>query len=171
MAWPASLAIVLVISLSQVFVICAGVCVAVAVTGDPLVELHESTPTPFRTVQAVRAGIVTLSGIAGAALMFTPLHLLGIWPRDEGWISLASPAGAVTLVAVAALATAAFSGTVSATTIAVIATWIFLALLWDPYVHPLWAQRGLPLLGAAALALIAWKRLEDSEHNIAKAAT
>lgn len=169
--WPATLAMTLVMWLSQIFVVCAGVCVAVAVTGDRLVELHESTPTSFRIVQTMRAGIVTVSGMVGAVLMFAPLHLLGIWPRDQGWISLVSPAGAVVLVAVVALAAAAFAGTVSSTTIAVVAAWMFLAMLWDPYVLPLLVQRGLPLLGAAMLALIAWRRLGDSEHNIAKVAT
>lgn len=170
MAWPTSQAMVLVLWLSQVFVICAGVCLAVAVTGDPLIELHESTPTAFRTVLVLRAGIVTLSGIAGAAVMFTPLHLLGVWPQDEGWLSLASPVGAVIIVAVVAGATAAFSGSVSATTIAVVAAWMFLAMLWDPYVLSLLPQRGLPLLAAAVPALIAWRRLGDPEHNIVKAA-
>lgn len=169
--WPTSQAITLVNWLAQIFVICAGVCVAVAVTGDPLIELHESTPTPFRSVQIVRGGLITASGLLGAVVMFAPLHLLGVWPRDEGWISFASPAGAVVIVAVVALVAAAFAGTVSATTIAVVTAWMFLAMLWDPYVLPLPAQRGLPLLLSAALLLLAWRRLGDSERNIAKVAT
>jgi len=165
------LALTLVNWLAQVFVICVGVCAAVALTGDPLVELHESTQTGFRSVQFIRFGIVTASAVVGAAVMFTPIHLLGTWPRDEGWITLVSPAGAAIFVTMVALAAATFTGTVSATTIAVVAGWVFLALLWDPYVVPLPAQRGLPLIAALVLVAVAWRRLGDSESNITKVAS
>lgn len=169
--WPLSQAMTLVNWTAQMFVIAAGICVAVAVTGDPLIELHESTPMGFRTVQLLRGGLVTLSGLVGAAILFFPLHTLRVWPRDEGWISAATPAGAVIIVAVVALATAAFTGTASATTIAVVAAWMFLAMLWDPYVLPLLAQRGLPLAVAAAVFVAVWHRFGNTELNIAKVAT
>lgn len=170
-AWPTSQAMTLVTWLAQVFVICAGVCVAVALTGDPLIELHESTTVGFRTVQLLRGLLVTVSGLAGAVVMVVPLHLLGMWPRDIGWASVASPAGAVVFVAVIALFAAAYAGTASATTIAVVAAWMFLAMLWDPYVLPLHLQRGVPLAAAAVLLVLAWQRLGNSERNIAKVAT
>ncbi|MEU4387904.1 hypothetical protein [Promicromonospora sp. NPDC023805] len=170
LTWPASQTMTLVNWLAQVFVICAGVCVAVALTGDPLIELHESTTTSFRTVQLLRTLLVTASGLVGAVVMVVPLRLLGVWPRDIGWASVLSPAGAVVFVAVIALVAAAFAGTASSTTIAVVAAWMFLAMLWDPYVLPLHLQRGVPLLVAAGLLMPAWQRLGDSERNIAKVA-
>jgi hypothetical protein len=166
--WPPLQAMTLVNWLAQVCVIAAGVCAAVALTGDPLIELHESTPTGFRRVQLTRATLVTASGLAGAALMFFPLHALRAWPRDDGWISVVSPAGAVVSVIVVALLTAAFARTAAATTIAVVAAWMFLSMLWDPYVLPLLHQRGIPLVASAGLLLAAWHRLGDAERNIAK---
>lgn len=169
-AWPLAQAMTLVNWLAQVFVIGVGVCAVVALTGDPLAELHESTPTGFRAVQLLRAALVTFCGLIGAALMFFPLHALRVWPRDEGWTSVASPAGAVIIVVVVALLASAFARTASATTIAVVVAWMFLAMLWDPYVLPLLQQRGLPLAVAAALAVAAWYRLGDAERNIEKVA-
>lgn len=170
-AWSPSQAMTLVNWAAQLFVIATGVCAAVALTGDPLIELHESTTVGFRRVQLLRAGLVALSGLAGAALMFFPLHLLRVWPGDDGWVSVVSPAGAVVIVIVVALLVAAFAGTASATTIAVVAAWMFLAMLWDPYVLPLPQQRGIPLLVAAGLLVAVWYRLGDAERNIAKVAT
>ncbi|MCV7636737.1 hypothetical protein M3B10_011090 [Micrococcus luteus] len=167
-AWPLSQAMTLVNWLAQVFVIATGVCAAVALTGDPLIELHESTPTGFRRVQFLRAGLVALSGLAGAVLMFFPLHALRVWPRDEGWTSVASPAGAVVIMIVVAMVAAAFAGTASTTTIAVVAAWMFLAMLWDPYVLPLHLQRGVPLIISAGLLVAVWHRLAKAERNIAK---
>jgi hypothetical protein len=170
-AWPPSQAMTLVTWLAQVFVIATGVCAAVALTGDPLLELHESTPTGFRRVQLTRAGLVTVSGLSGAAVMFFPLHAVRAWPHDQGWSTVASPTGAVVIVVVAALLTAAFAGTASTTTIAVVAAWMFLAMLWDPYVLPLPQQRGIPLIVSAGLLVAVWHRLGDAERNIAKVVT
>ena len=166
--WPLTQAITLTTWLVQIYVICAGVCVAVAVTGDPLIELHESTVAGFRTAQLVRAGFVTLTGIAGAVLLFAVLHESGVWPRDIGWRGVPFPVGSVLFLAVIALITAAFTGVSSATTIAVVTAWMFLAMLWDPYVLPLLQGRGIPLFFALILAVIAWWRLGDAEHNLRK---
>lgn len=169
-AWPSAQAMMLVTWLEQLFVICVGVAAAVVLTGDELVELHEASPTSFRTVQSIRAALTVVSGMIGAIVLFIPLHLLGIWPHDQGWVTVLSPIGAIIVVVVVAVATAAFAQTVSATTIAVVATWMFLALLWDPYVLVLAVQRGVPLLCAGALIVVAWWRLGDTERNIAKVA-
>ncbi|MDO4255342.1 MAG: hypothetical protein Q4C81_09430 [Kocuria sp.] len=169
-AWPPSQAAVLVNWLAQLFVITTGVCAAVTFTSDPLIELHESTLIGFRKVQFLRASLVALSGTVGVVLMFYPLHALRIWPRDEGWTSVASPVGAVVIIVVVALMTAAFAGTASTTTIAVVAAWMFLALLWDPYVLSLPQQRGLPLIISVGLLVATWQRLGDAERNIAKVA-
>ena len=163
-AWSPVQAMALSFGLQQVFIICAGVSAAVAVTGDPLVELHEATPATFRRVQLVRAAI-------GAVLMFAPLHLAGVWMHDKGWITLLSPAGAVIVMAAAAFVATAFTGAVSTTAIAVVTTWVFLAMLWDPYVEPLLFQRGVPVLAAGALAAFAWRRLGDAERNVSRAVT
>lgn len=166
--WPLPQAMTLTTWLVQIYVICAGVCVAVAVTGDPLIELHESTVAGFRTAQLVRAGAMTVAGTSGAILLFEVLHGFDVWPRDIGWSGVLFPVGAVIFLAVISLATAAFSGASSATTIAVVAAWMFLAMLWDPYVLPLLPGRGIPLFFALVLAVVAWWRLGDAEQNLRK---
>lgn len=168
--WPSAQAMALVTWLEQIFVICVGVIAAVVLTGDELVELHEASPTSFRTVQSIRAALTVVSGVIGAFVLFVPLHLIDVWPRDQGWITVLSPTGAVIVVVAVAVAVAAFAQAASATTIAVVATWIFLALLWDPYVLVLAVQRGVPLLAAVALIAVAWRRLGDAERNISKVA-
>lgn len=167
-AWPMVVTMTLVTWLAQVFVICVGVSAASALTGDPLVELHESTSTSFRSVQVLRAAILAVSGVIGAMVMFVPLHLAGVWPRDDGWATVLVPAGAVFFVIAVAWAVAAFAGTVSATTIAVIAAWMYLAMLWDPYVLVLAIQRGVPLLAAGVLVILGLRRLGNTEQNIAR---
>ncbi len=156
--------------LTQVFTITVGVAAAVVLTGDPLVELHESTPISFRTVQFLRAAIVASIAVAGGLVMFVPLHLLGVWPRDIGWLSGLVPTGAALFIVAVALTAAAFSGTTSTVTISVVAGWIFLSLLWDPYILHVTVQRGIPLAAAALMTWAAWGRLRNAEKNIAKAA-
>lgn len=170
-AWAPTQAMTLVSWLTQVFVVGVGACAAVALTGDQLVELHESTPTGFRAAQLLRAALVTAAGVAGAVLMFGPLHALGVWPRDAGWISVTSPAGAVVILAVVALLAAAYARTLPATVLAVVAAWMALELLWDPYVIPLLQQRGIPLAATLPALVAIWRRLGHPEHNIGTAAT
>lgn len=170
LAWPVAQAMTLTTWLVQIQAIVAGVCVGVAVTGDPLIELQESTPTGFRLVQAIRAGLVALSGLAGAVVLYAGLHHAGVWPRDTGWTTVLFPAGSVVILAAVALGVAAFAGTMSATTIAVVAAWMFLAMLWDPYVSTLLRGRGIPLLAALLVLIAAWWQLGDAEHNIKKVA-
>lgn len=145
--WSRTQTLTVVNWLAQLMVIGAGVCVAVALTGDPLVEASESTPVGWRRVQATRFALAAVSCLAGAVLMFAPLHVLGLWPQDTGWISLIAPTGAVLVMAV-------------------VAVWMFLALLWDPYVLDPVAQRGIPLTVAVIAVGIAWHLLGDEERNV-----
>ena len=82
--WSRTQTLTVVNWLAQLMVIGAGVCVAVALTGDPLVEASESTPVGWRRVQATRFALAAVSCLAGAVLMFAPLHVLGLWPQDTG---------------------------------------------------------------------------------------
>ena len=168
-AWSSMQGMALAFGLGQVFVICSGVAVAIALTGDPLVELHEATPATFRRVQAVRAAAVTASAVIGAVIMFASLHAAGVWMQDKGWITVVMPIGSVVVIAAAAFGAAAYTGATSSTTIAVTATWLFLAALWDPYVESLLLRRGIPVLIATILAIQAWHRLGDPERNISRA--
>lgn len=170
-AWPATQATVLINWLVQIFVISAGVCTVGALTGDQLIELHESTPIGFHKIQLLRACLITLAGAVGAAIMFFPLYVLRIWPGQESWVLVFSPLGAVIIVLATALVTAAFGGSAATTTIAVVMAWMFLSLLWDPYVLPLLPQRGIPLLFSGVLIIAAWYRLKNAELNIAKVAS
>lgn len=168
-AWSSMQGMALAFGLGQVFVICSGVSVAIVLTGDPLVELHEATPASFRRVQAVRAAAVTASAVVGAVVMFAPLHAVGVWMQDKGWITVVVPIGSAVTIAAAAFGAAAYTGATSSTTIVVAATWLFLAALWDPYAEPLLLRRGVPVLIATIVAVQAWRRLGDAEHNISQA--
>lgn len=168
--WPATLVVVLMMGLQQLFVVTVGVCAVVALTGDPLVELHEATPTGFRQAQFTRAALVALSSLAGAVVMFAPLHRQHLWPRDQGWVTLLGPAGAVLVVTVVAVVAAAYTWTASSTTLCVMAAWMALAMLWDPYVTWLPAQRGLPLAAGCVLLVAGWRRLADGERTITQGA-
>ena len=90
-AWSSMQGMALAFGLGQIFVICSGVAVAIVLTGDPLVELHEATPASFRRVQVVRAVAVTASAVIGAVVMFAPLHVAGVWMQDKGWITVVIP--------------------------------------------------------------------------------
>lgn len=168
-AWSSMQGMALAFGLRQIFVICSGVAVAIVLTGDPLVELHEATPASFRRVQVVRAVAVTASAVIGAVVMFAPLHVAGVWMQDKGWITVVIPIGSAVTIAAAAFGAAAYTGSASSTTIVVTATWLFLAALWDPYVEPLLLRRGIPVLIATILAVRAWRRLGDAERNISQA--
>ncbi|PJM72945.1 hypothetical protein CS006_06715 [Bifidobacterium primatium] len=163
--WSRTQTLTVVNWLAQLMVIGSGVCVAVALTGDPLVEASESTPVGWRRVESTRFVLTALSGLVGAVLMFAPLHVLGLWPQDMGWASLIAPAGAVLVVGAAGFAAAAWSMSTQATVMAVVAVWMFLALLWDPYVLDPVAQRGIPFAAAVIAIGVAWRLLGDEERN------
>ena len=170
-ALPTASAFAVVTWSVQVYVIVAGVCMAAALTGDPAIELGESLPTPFRTVQSLRAGLVGGTSLLAAAGMFIVLHGVDLWPRPQGWGGLLDVTGAVVLVSEAACAVATFSGNASASVIAAVTAWMALTLLWDPYVTSLLAQRGLPLAAGALLLPLVWRRWGDAERNLAGAAS
>lgn len=170
-AWPTTQVAVAMNWLSQLFVLTVGVSAATALAGDRLIEIHESTPTPFRITLTRRALIVTVSAVLGAVIAFTTLHTLGIWPHDEGWVSIISPVGAAIFIVAIAMLAAAYSGSPATTSIAVVVGWMFLALIWDPYVLVLAVQRGVLLLVAAVMVAIAWRRLRNSEALISKEVT
>jgi hypothetical protein len=155
----------------QIYVIVTGVCMAAALTGDPLIELSESLPTPFRTVQSLRAGLVGGASLLSTAGMFLALRTFDLWPRPQGWAGLLDVTGAVALVSEAVCVVAAFSGNASSSVIAAVTAWMALTLLWDPYVTSLLAQRGLPLAAGALLLPLLWRRWGDAERNLAGAAS
>lgn len=168
--WPSWQAMTLMAWLVQVQVICSGVSVAIVVAGDPMIELHESTPIGYRASLFVRAGIVTVSGLTGAVVFYAALLGASLWPTNSGWGTMFSQVSAVIVLAVVAVTVAAFTGTVSSTTVAVITAWMFLSMLWDPYVPSLLPGRGIPLLIVAFLLVAGWRRLGNTEHNIRKVA-
>ena len=136
--WSRTQTLTVVNWLAQLMVIGAGVCVAVALTGDPLVEVSESTPVGWRRVQATRFAFAAVSGLAGAVLV----------------------------VGAAGFAAAAWSASTRATVMAVVGVCMFLALLWDPYVLDPVAQRGIPLTVAVIVVGVAWRLLGDEERNV-----
>ncbi|MEU3020872.1 MULTISPECIES: hypothetical protein [unclassified Nocardiopsis] len=158
---PAGSAALLAPWLVSVLVLCAGLCVAVAMTDDGLVELHESTLVPFRAVRLLRAGLVNAAAAVGAVLA---VHGSGPWPREEGWTALLSTVGAVAVLTAVAFCVCGWSGTPAATALAVVAAWLLLTVAWDPHVPSLHLQRGLPLAVALVPAVVTWRRLRDSER-------
>lgn len=163
-----SMTATLVYVLAQVFPLCVGICAAVILVGDRLVEVNESMPTDFRMVSTVRLGLISATAIAGSVVMYGPLHLLHVWPQDGGLASVLRPAGAAFFVIVAVFLLSAYSSSISGATITAVATWIFLTFLWDPHITPIYPQRGIPLVFSFVLLFVAWMRLADSERNISK---
>lgn len=166
--WTVTQTAIAVTWLSQLFTIAVGITATVTLTGDPIIELHEATPTSFRSTQMMRTVIVVGPAVVAAAVMFVPLHMLGVWPRDVGLVTVSAPISAAVFIVAVALVASAFSKSASTTSIAVIAGWIFVSLVWEPYVDPLVVRCGFLLLLAAAFTGVAAVRLGDSEKNIAK---
>lgn len=81
-------------------------------------------------------------------------------------ISLIAPAGAILVVGLAGFAAAAWSASAQATVMAVVAVWMFLALLWDPYVLDPVTQRGIPIAVSMIAVVFAWRLLGDEERNV-----
>lgn len=149
----ASLAMTLIV---QLYPVSVGACAVVALGDDPLVELQESMPVGFRTVQLARLAVVLAGGVSGACLLFAALHTAGVFPNDIGWLSIISPVGGAVIVALAAYAAVSLAGSVRTATMAVIAVMIFLTIFWDIQVPNPLDQRQGPLLVALAAAVVAW---------------
>ncbi|RLP07670.1 hypothetical protein [Propionibacterium australiense] len=170
-SWTATQTAVAVTWLSQMFSIAVGITAVVALTGDPVIELHESTPTSFRAAQLIRGAIVLTVSVLAVFAMFAPLHARRVWPRDVGWVDVLGPVSSTTFIVAVALAAAAFSRSASTTSIAVIAGWMFVSLMWEPYVGVLAVRCGGLFVMAAGFAVMAALRLGDAEENISKAVT
>ncbi len=170
-SWPVTQTAVAMIWFTAMFPITVGIAAVAALTGDPIIELHESTPTSFRAAQLTRCSLVLAIAVLAALAMFAPLHLRGVWPRDAGWVSALGPVSAAVFIVAVALMAAAFSKSASTTVIAVIAGWMFVALVWEPYVDVLAVRCGVLLALAAGFAAAAARRLGDAEKNIAKVVT
>lgn len=167
-AWTVTQTAIVVTWLAQVFTIAVGITAGVALTGDPIIELHEASPSSFRSTQMIRTLIVLGISIVAAVVMFLPLHMRGVWPRDIGLVTVVAPTSAAVFMVALALVASAFSKSASTTAIAVIAGWMFISLVWEPYVDPLVVRGGVLLVLAAAFTSVAAVRLGNSEANIAK---
>ncbi len=138
--------------------------------GDPLVELHGSTPVGERAVQTMRGALLALAGMAGAFVMFAPLHLLGVVYGDVGWASAATPVGGAAVFVLSAYAAAAAAGSPRGATFCIVLIWVVLSFFWDTNLMTALAlQRGVPLVAAAVAAVGAWLSLGKPERVCAKA--
>lgn len=138
--------------------------------GDPLVELHGSTPVGERAVQTMRGALLALAGMAGAFVMFAPLHLLGVVYGDVGWPSAATPVGGAVVFVLSAYAAAAAAGSPRGATFCIVLIWVVLSFFWDTNLMTALAlQRGVPLVAAAVAAVGAWLSLGKPERVCAKA--
>ena len=156
--------------LTQVPVIAAGLSTAFVLNGDPTVELAESTPTGWRKVQVTRLLIITGAFLAAAALLFIGLHVMRLWPRDLGWVSIITPVGSIFIVNSLIFLIAVLTTSMPTSSLASIAIWLFLCFIWDPYItDPVW-QRLLPMFFAAAGAIFGWNMCNDAERNVVKVA-
>lgn len=158
---PATMAM---LALTQAYPLTVGVCAVSVLSGDPLVELQAASPVEFRTVQTLRAALLLAAGMAGALLMFVPLEALGLVYRDIGWAGAVTPMGGAALMVLAAYVAAALAGSPRNASLAVVATWLFFALVWDPSVPMLALQRGLPLLVLLAADACVWRALSSPEY-------
>ena len=156
--------------LTQVPVIAAGLSTAFVLNGDPIVELTESTPTGWRKVQVTRLLIITGAFLAAADLLFTGLHMMRLWPRDMGWVSIIIPVGSIFIVNCLVFLIAVLTTSMPTSSLASIAIWLFLCFIWDPYITDPVRQRLIPLFIAAAGAIFGWDMCGDAEHNVVKVA-
>ena len=156
--------------LTQVSVIAAGLSTAFVLNGDPLVELSESTPTGWRKVQATRLLIVTGANLTAAGLLFLGLHMMRLWPHDQGWVSIITPVGSIFMVNCLVFLIAVLTTSMPTSSLASIAIWLFLCFIWDPYITDPVRQRLIPLFIAAAGAIFGWDMCGDAEHNVLKVA-
>ena len=160
-AEPATMAM---IAFTQAYPLTVGVCAVAVLAGDPLVEVQAASPVEFRAVQTLRAVILLAAGAVGALVMFVPLQALGIVYRDVGWMGLVTPVGGAALMVLTAYVAAALAGSSRNASLAVVAVWLFFALVWDPNVPLLALQRGLPLLALLAAAACVWRALGAPEY-------
>ena len=156
--------------LTQVPVIAAGLSTAFVLNGDPIVELTESTPTGWRKVQVTRLLIITGAFLAAVGLLFIGLHMMRLWPRDMGWVSIITPVGSIFIVNCLGFLIAVLTTSMPTSSLASIAIWLFLCFIWDPYITDPVRQRLVPMIIAAAGATFGWKICSDAERNVVKVA-
>lgn len=168
--WSSSRIRVVMMILTQLPIIASGICAAYVLNGDPLVELSESTPTGWRKVQVTRLLIVTGAFLVAAGLLFIGLHVLRLWPRDLGWVSMITPVGGIFIVNCLVFLVAVLTMSMPTSSLASIAIWLFLCFIWDPYITDPVRQRLVPMITAAACAIFGWKMCSDKERNVVKVA-
>ncbi|PXY83382.1 hypothetical protein DKK73_03945 [Bifidobacterium asteroides] len=157
-------------ALTQVPVIAAGLSTAFVLNGDPIVELAESTPTGWRKVQVTRLLIITGANLTAAGLLFIGLHMMRLWPRDMGWVSIITPVGSIFIVNCLVFLIAVLTTSMPTSSLASIAIWLFLCFIWDPYITDPVRQRLILMIIAAAGAMFGWKICGDTERNVVKVA-
>ena len=160
----------LMMVLTQLPVIAAGLSTAFVLNGDPIVELAESTPTGWRKVQVTRLLIITGANLTAAGLLFIGLHVMRLWPRDMGWVSIITPVGSIFIVNCLGFLIAVLTTSMPTSSLASIAIWLFLCFIWDPYITDPVRQRLVPMIIAAAGATFGWKICSDAERNVVKVA-
>lgn len=160
----------MMIMLMPLYSLIVGLVAVGVLAGDPLVELHGSTPVGVRATQTMRAVLLTLAGMAGAFIMFAPLHLLGVVYGDAGWVSAITPVGGVAVLVLTAYAAAATMRSPRSVTFCLVLLWVVLALFWDTNLMTvLVLQRGVPLVVASVAAAAAWLSLGNPERACTKA--
>lgn len=167
--WSLSRIRVVMMALTQVPIITSGICTAFVLNGDPLVELSESTPSGWRKVQMTRLLIVTGAFLTATGLLFIGLHMMRLWPRDLGWVSIITPFGSICIVNCLVFLIAVLTMSMPTSSLASIGVWLFLCFIWDPYITDPVRQRFVPLIIAAACAIFGWKMCSDAERNVIKA--
>lgn len=167
--WSLSRIRVVMMALTQVPIITSGICTAFVLNGDPIVELSESTPSGWRKVQMTRLLIVTGAFLTATGLLFIGLHMMRLWPRDLGWVSIITPFGGICIVNCLVFLIAVLTMSMPTSSLASIGVWLFLCFIWDPYITDPVRQRFVPLIVAAACAIFGWKMCSDAERNVIKA--
>ena len=160
----------LMMVLTQLPVIAAGLSTAFVLNGDPIIELAESTPTGWRKVQVTRMLIITGAFLAAVGLLFIGLHMMRLWPRDMGWVSIITPVGSIFIVNCLVFLIAVLTTSMPTSSLASIAIWLFLCFIWDPYITDPVRQRLIPMIIAAAGAIFGWNMCGDAERNVVKVA-
>lgn len=136
-------------------------------TGDRLVELHESTPVPFRRTQAHRAVIVATVSLLCSIGLYAGMQALGLWGGPGGILAILNTFGQGVFLIACAFAGAAVTHTASPVSLLVITAWIFVLFGVNAILGDVLMNRSLLMILAVALFVYGYRHLRDSERLIA----
>ncbi|WP_116115827.1 hypothetical protein [Austwickia chelonae] len=141
-----------------------GLAAVAPLTGDPVVELHESSPTPFRRTLVCRAIVVTVAALITSAALYLGMHLMNMWGGPPGISGMLNTFCQGAFLIAVAYAAVSVTPTASSASLLVMTAWIFMVFGINAVIGDVLVNRVLLLVLAAVLVQIGYQRLGDSER-------